>query len=121
MEIEQYKEFLKNIADEAKEYCSIKENGKLVSLMLYFWEYEEILKSSRLKKDWEVDENLIPFYGDWHDLYCIELETGKVIYINDNRERVCEWEDTNSFKNSLSKEEVPSKGTKRIVSAKLDF
>ena len=121
MNIEPYKEFLETIENEAKEYCSIIENKQLVSLSLYFWSFEEVMKSLKLRKDWEVDENLIPFYGDWHDLYCIETETGKVLYINDKREVICEWLDTNSFKRSLSKEEVPSKGAKGIVSAKFDF
>lgn len=121
MNIEPYKKFLETIADDAKEYCSITENNKLVSLSLYFWSFEEIIKSLKLRADWEVGENLIPFYGDWHDLYCIDATTSKIIYINDKREIICEWQDKNYFKNSLSKEEVPSKGTDSIVSAKLDF
>jgi len=121
MNIEPYQNFLETIEDEAKKYCSITVNNKLVSLSLYFWSFEEIINSLKLRSEWEIDEKLIPFYGDWHDLYCIDTETGKVIYINDNREIVYEWQDASYFKNSLSKEEIPSKGIEGIVSAKLDF
>lgn len=121
MNIEHHKNFLATIAEYASDSVSIREGEKLVSLNLNFWSWEEISDSLRLRADWDVADDLIPFYGDWHDLYCLDLNSEKIIYLNDARKKICEWKNSVDFKNSLSKEIVESKNIGGVVSAKLEF
>ena len=121
MSIQNHKEFLKSIAEYSSGFSSIKEGDELVSLSLNFWSWEEISGSLLLREDWHITDNLIPFYGDWHDLYCIDLKSDKIFYLNDAREKVCEWNNPTEFKNSLSKEIIEPKNIKGIVSGKLEF
>lgn len=121
MNINNHKAFLTSIDEYASGYCSILEDNELVSLTLNFWNWNKITASLSLRAEWDVPENLVPFYGDWHDLYCLDLETGKIFYLNDDRDVICEWTDSSAFKESLSCKEPADVGTEGIVSVELDF
>ena len=59
-----------------------------------------------MRQDWEVDADLIPFYGNWHDLICINELTGVVVMLNDDRSIIASWQDSASFVYDLSDEVV---------------
>ena len=71
-----------------------------------FWSWQEIQKGLEQRKEWEVDESLIPFYGDWHDLFCINENTGEIVALNDEREVLCAWASVKDFLSCLSEKEI---------------
>ncbi len=102
----EYQDFLSNIKRCAAHYQSIIVNGKLDELPHPFWTFAEIKNSLSMRQDWDVDANLIPFYGNWHDLMCVNQQTGAVIVLDDDRNVLASWPDTATFMQQLSKEEV---------------
>lgn len=110
-------EFLKKVASLNEEYCSIRINGELESIGMPFWSFEEIEKGLSLREEWDIPLNLIPFQGDWHEIFCLDQNTGKVIYLNDERAIAHEWKNTQEFLRSLSKDEVAYAEKPKIVSA----
>ncbi len=113
-------EFLSEVEALNDEYCSIEIDTCLESIALPFWSLEEIESGLNLREEWEVPDNLVPFQGDWHELLCLDADTGKVIYINDDREVVFSWPNTEEFLASLSKEEVVYDTEPEIISAWID-
>ena len=71
-----------------------------------FWTWEEIQKGLELRQEWEVEESLIPFYGDWHDLFCLNENTGEIVVLNDERAVLCTWASVKDFLSCLSEKEV---------------
>lgn len=102
----EYCEFLSSIMTLTATNQSIIINGKLTMLAHHFWTFAEIENGLSLRQDWEVDANLIPFYGDWHDLMCINQQTGAVVMLDDDRNIIASWQDTVTFMRHLSNEEV---------------
>ena len=98
--------FLRNIKKLAKVHSSIAVNGELQSLWGEFWTWTAIKEALSMREDWEVDFVLTPFYGNWHDLYCLNTETDEVVSINDDREVEFTWPSIDAFKQSLSTEGV---------------
>lgn len=101
-----YSEFLKSVEGLNEKYASIFINCELEPLVMPFWSWREIQNSLGMRQDWEVADNLIPFYGDWHDLFCLNEDTGEVIALDDNREVVCRWASIDDFMSCLSEKEV---------------
>lgn len=113
-------EFLAKVEKFNELYCSIEINAELESIALPFWSLAEIESGLELREEWEIPNSLIPFQGDWHELLCLDIETGKVVYINDDREIIFTWPSTEKFISSLSKEEVIYDTKPEIVSAWID-
>jgi hypothetical protein len=90
-----------------------------------FWSKSEIEASLDMKSDWEVSASLIPFYGDWHDLFCFDLTDGTILEIDDSRATIFSWPSFADFKNSLIAEadwiDTPPSGDREIISGHLDF
>jgi hypothetical protein len=120
MEASVSKEFLSKVESLNYEYCSIKIDNRLESITLPFWSPEKIEDGLKLREEWEVSSNLIPFQGDWHDLLCLDQSTGEIIYINDERKTVFIWRNTYEFEASLSKEEVVYDTEPKIISSWTD-
>lgn len=114
-------EFLSKVEALNNDYCSIKINTQLESLELPFWSLVEIESGLQLREEWGIPSNLIPFQGDWHELLCLDQDSGKVIYINDEREIVFNWSNTSEFMLSLSKEEIVYEAKPEIISAWIDL
>ncbi|WP_394233371.1 SMI1/KNR4 family protein [Pseudomonas anguilliseptica] len=111
------KEFLSGVEVLNHEFCSIKIDNQLESIALPFWSLKEIEAGLKLREEWAIPFNLIPFQGDWHDLLCIDQDTGKIFYINDERETVFSWNNTDEFMTSLSKEEIAHDVKPKLISA----
>ena len=87
-------------------YASIYLNCDLESLVMRFWSWEQIQHGLSLRQEWEVDASLIPFYGDWHDLFCLNQNTGEIVALNDEREVLCTWASVKDFLSCLSEKEI---------------
>ena len=101
-----YSKFLKEVDSWNKKYASIFVNCELEPLVMPFWSWQEIQDGLSLRQDWEVDGSLIPFYGDWHELLCLNGITGEIILLNDDREEICKWASIEDFIRCLSENEV---------------
>jgi hypothetical protein len=68
-----------------------------------FWSTEQISKALPIRDEWDVPEHLIPFYGDWHTLFCVDSSTASpsVIMLGDSRVIVHRWESFSAFSASL--------------------
>jgi hypothetical protein len=114
-----YSNFLKEVEDINDRYASIYFNCELESLAMPFWSWEQIQNGLSLRQEWEVDASLIPFYGDWHNLFCLNENTGEIVALNDDREVLCKWDSINNFKSCLSEKEVKYGDMPQIDSASL--
>lgn len=101
-----YSNFLQEVESMNNKYASIYFNCELEALAMPFWSWEEIQQGLELREEWEVDESLIPFYGDWHDLFCLNENTGEIIALNDEREILCTWTSIKDFISCLSEKEI---------------
>ncbi len=101
-----YIKFLKQAESLNKKYASIYFNAELEALAMPFWSWEEIQKGLELRQEWEVDESLMPFYGDWHDLFCLNGITGEIVALNDEREVLCSWTSVKDFLSCMSEKEI---------------
>ena len=101
-----YTKFLNEVESLNKKYASIYFNVELEPLAMLFWSWEEIQKDLELRQEWEVDAALIPFYGDWHDLFCLNENTGEIVALNDEREVLCTWSSIKDFLSCLSEKEI---------------
>lgn len=110
-------EFLSRVEEFNTEYCSIKVNNYFENIVLPFWSLVEIESSLKLRQEWNVPDNLIPFQGDWHELLCLDTDSGAVVYINDDREVVCSWASTEKFIASLSNKEIACNTEPELVSS----
>ena len=110
-----YTKFLKEVESMNKKYASIYFNCELEPLAMPFWTWEEIQQGLELRQEWEVDVSLIPFYGDWHDLFCLNGNTGEVVALNDEREVLCTWTSIKDFLSCLSEKEIIYDGEEHVV------
>ena len=101
-----YSKFLKEVVSLNKKYASIYLNCEIETLAMPFWSWEEIQNGLHLREEWEVDTSLIPFYGDWHKLFCLNESTGEILALNDAREVVCKWDSIKDFISCLSEREI---------------
>jgi hypothetical protein len=101
-----YEKFLKEAEILNHKYASIYFNVELEALSMPFWSWHEIQEGLELRKEWEVDESLVPFYGDWHDLFCLNAITGEIVALNDEREVLCIWSSVKDFLSCLSETEI---------------
>ena len=104
--MKQYEKFLKEVEILSHKYASIYFNVELEPLVMPFWSWHEIQQGLELRQEWEVDKELIPFYGDWHDLFCLNGTTGEIVALNDDREVLCTWASVKDFLSCLSEKEI---------------
>jgi len=101
-----YTKFLKQVESMNQTYASIYFNCELEPLFMPFWSWDAIQAGLEQREEWEVDESLIPFYGDWHDLFCLNENTGEIVALNDEREVLCRWDCIKDFMSCLSEKEI---------------
>jgi hypothetical protein len=112
-----YSKFLHEVESMNKKYASIYINCEHEPLVMPFWSWQEIQDGLSLRQEWEVDVSLIPFYGDWHDLFCLKESTGEIIALDDNREEHYKWSSIEDFISCLSEKEVEYFDLKKMMSA----
>jgi len=104
--VKNYTDFLKQAESLNQIYASIYFNCELEALTMPFWSWSDIQKGLERRQEWEVDESLIPFYGDWHDLFCLNENTGEIVALNDEREVLSTWASIKDFLSCLSETEI---------------
>lgn len=105
-----YVKFLREVEGLNEKYASIYLNCELEPLVMPFWSWQEIQDGLKLRQEWEVDTSLTPFYGDWHDLFCLNENTGEIIVLDDDRREVYKWASIKDFLSSLSVKEIDYHG-----------
>lgn|SRR5574341_448936 len=102
------KVFLETVEEYNDSFNAVKIDGQVEQLNHSFWNSREIADAESLKLEWNVSQDLVPFYGDWHTLFCLNAVTGAVIYLNDERKILFSWHDIPAFVSSLlNREEEP--------------
>ena len=101
-----YLKFLKEAENLNKKFASIYLNCELEPLVMPFWSWQKIQNGLKLRQEWEVDISLIPFYGDWHDLFCLKESTGEIVALNNDRKVLCIWASSKDFISCLSEKEI---------------
>lgn len=104
--MKKYTDFLKQVESLNTAYASIYLNCELESLTMPFWSWDDIQKGLQQRQEWEIDKGLIPFYGDWYDLFCLNADTGEIVALNDEREVLCTWASIKIFLSCLSEKEI---------------
>lgn len=114
-------DFLRTIQSRARGCEGIVGNGRSIRLNGGFWAFAEIESGLKLRRDWGISEDLVPFYGDWHDVFCLSLSTCEVIYLDDDRRTIATWRDTETFMESLTQSAptVSLPSTAKLVDAHL--
>lgn len=95
-------DFLRTIRVRAGRASGVAGEHGYLQLHGHFWSYDEIQAGLALRYNWGVDEGLIPFFGDWHEVICLSVSDGRVIYLDDDRRVLSSWPDRETFLASLS-------------------
>ena len=103
MEIEaRVEQFLQTVHEAASPFSGLKLGDDLVPLYHPFWTPDEIASGRAIKADWDVPDEMVPFYGDWHDLLCISVATGEVVLMDDGRATIFAWKSSDDFLSCLA-------------------
>ncbi|MES2043752.1 MAG: SMI1/KNR4 family protein [Pseudomonadota bacterium] len=98
------KDFLESSQITARDFQSVRAGQNLIELVHRFWPYQEIVDGLKIKEEWGVEADLIPFYGDWHTLICISSTSGKVSLLDDDRTTSFVWGTSEDFLSDLTHE-----------------
>lgn len=94
--------FLRSVEHLHDRFNAVRIGREVVPLVHPFWSYSEIRGvDANLQADWEVPSHLTPFYGDWHDLFCLDNSSGIVLYLDDDRTVLWRWNSSDEFLSSL--------------------
>ena len=100
--------FLAAVVGFNERFNFVRARDKLHKLNLPFWSKAEIERVSRVHEEWEVPKPLVPFYGDWHTVMCLDPKHGTILLLDDKRNVVFTWATTKDFVQCLASEpEVP--------------
>ncbi len=114
--------FLAGVASSNDRFNAVRVGQDVQRLRHCFWSDADVTKAEAIRADWEVPNRLVPFYGDWHDLICLDMDSGRIVAIDDRRRVVADWSTPQEFADSLCSvsDEEPD-GESGIVSARLDL
>ena len=95
---------LKDAESFNEKFNAVEEKGDTIRLWMSFWSWGDIEEAEDIKEDWDLLPNYYPFYGDWHDIFCIykDGEKESVVALNDDREVQASWSSVNDFLGALS-------------------
>jgi len=115
--------FLDSVSDFNKRFNAVRTGPSLETLCHPFWSAAEIARSLNMRADWEIPNSLIPFYGDWHTVICLDPREGTVKLLHDDREIVFTWASISEFIQSLQNEPERPIDTSGIIESEswLDF
>lgn len=96
-ELSSVRPFLDAVERVAGCFSGLKIDDEIIPLVHPFWSFKEILHGVTVRSDWDLADDLIPFYGDWHDLLCVSAYTGKIVMLDDERVQLLVWESGDDF------------------------
>ncbi|MEI6233254.1 MAG: hypothetical protein WCT04_09390 [Planctomycetota bacterium] len=115
--------FLTSVDDFNARFNTVRTGDSSYALCHPFWNYTEISQSVTIQEDWDVPRSLVPFYGDWHTIICLEPQHGTVQLLNDNRRVMYTWSTIDEFVRCLALKPEEPINTTGIIEAEswLDF
>ncbi|WP_447927813.1 hypothetical protein [Vreelandella sp. EE27] len=95
--------FINKTESQNKTFNSIRTTSGIAPLAFLFWSIEEIESALEMREEWGVTNCLIPFYGDWHNLFCIKLNSVpmEIVEVGDDRIVHNRWDSIDDFQKSL--------------------
>ena len=102
MATEEQRLFLASASTFNERFGAVRAGSTQIPLQYSFWTLSEIEKAQQIQADWDVPPKLVPFYGDWHDLICLNVESGAVEMIDDTRHPVFVWLSHDDFQKCLA-------------------
>jgi hypothetical protein len=95
--------FITQTESPNKIFNSIRTTAGIEPLAFYFWSIEEIESALEMREEWDVATYLIPFYGDWHNLFCVKLDSAsmEIVEVDDDRVVRNRWDSIGDFQKSL--------------------
>lgn len=115
--------FLASVRGFNERFNTVRKGKSSEPLRHSFWSNAEIKRAGKIQDEWNVPKSLVPFYGDWHTLICLDPKHGTIQLLDDRRHVVFTWATTKDFVQCLASEpEVPG-DTSGIIEAEswLDF
>lgn len=100
----EYEAFLATVESYDERFNAVRVGSDLIWLVHPFWSWREIEDGLTLRSEWDVPEHMVPFYGDWHTLLCLDLTDGSVLLLDDSRLVIRKWGGINEFVESLTTE-----------------
>lgn len=115
--------FLAAVSELNAKHNAVRTDSETRFLYHSFWTQSEIEHARKIQSEWDVASNLIPFYGDWHDLICLNIENGSVLMIDDARRELFSWSTHEAFLRNLTTIDEESSGDSDIIESEswLDF
>ncbi len=115
--------FLAAVSELNAKHNAVRTDSETLRLHHTFWKQSEIEHAQQIQTDWDVPTNLIPFYGDWHDLICLNTETGSVQIIDNARRQLFTWPSHKAFLQNLTTIDDVAADTSGIIESEswLDF
>jgi len=96
-------EFLAAVEQYNSRSLGVRTGGGGVERLVHpFWSMSEIESGQALRSEWDVPSHLVPFYGDWHDLLCLDSRSGSVALMDDARTTLFVWPTIEEFRAALS-------------------
>jgi hypothetical protein len=99
--------FLASVDALNNRFAGIRYRDQWKPLVHPFWRVNDIMEGLALRTDWGIDTGLVPFFGDWHDVICLDLKTAAVVYLDDDRNVVHHWATKEDFLSSLTADSPP--------------
>ncbi|MEZ6142079.1 MAG: hypothetical protein R3B84_16055 [Zavarzinella sp.] len=115
--------FLAAASELNAKYNAVRTDSEACCLYHSFWTKSEIEHGQQIKSEWNVPTNLLPFYGNWHDLICLNTESGTVQMIDDARRELFSWLSYEAFLQNLTTIDEATTDTSGIIESEswLDF
>lgn len=101
--------FLASVHEFNLKFNAVRKGNSINRLYHSFWNEEDIAKSRSIQGEWEIPKSLVPFYGDWHTVICLDMRDGSVQQLDDERQISFSWPSIHEFESCLLL--VPEKPT----------
>ena len=115
--------FLAAVSELNAKHNAVRTDSETRCLFHSFWTKSEIEHGQQIQSEWDVPANMIPFYGDWHDLICLNIENGSVQMIDDARRVLFTWPSHEAFLHNLTTIDEEQSDTSGVIESAswLDF
>lgn len=107
--------FLATASTLSDQYNAVDAESQTIPLRHTFWTSSEIDHALQIQGEWDLPPTLVPFYGDWHDLICLNTQNGAIVMLDDERKVVFAWPSHDEFLKSLKSVEESPPDTSGII------
>jgi hypothetical protein len=97
--------FLDSVSDFNKRFNAVRMGPSIEKFCHTFWTAAQIAElSAKVQADWEIPNSLVVFYGDMHDVICLEILDGTIKLLDDDRNILFTWASIPEFVQCLRNE-----------------